>query len=76
MKAVRSIETQMTYDAYDAFATAMGSIDNTASTGLRVAGYSQADFVRLSQTVRAWNGGATPLAIGTQAALANILPAD
>lgn len=76
MKAVRSIETQMTYDAYDAFATAMGSIDNTASTGLRVAGYSQAEFVRLSQTVRAWNGGATPLAIGTQAALANILPAD
>lgn len=76
MKAVRSIETQMTYDCYDAFATAMGNIDNTASTGLRVAGYSQAEFVRLSQTVSAWNGGATPLAIGTQAALANILPAD
>jgi hypothetical protein len=76
MKAVRSMETQMTYDAYAAFASAMGAIDNTASIGLRVAGYSQAEFVRLSQTVRAWNGGATPVAIGTQAALANVLPAD
>lgn len=76
MKAVRSIETQMTYDAYESFASAMNNIDNTASTGLRVAGYSQADFVRLSQTVSAWNGGAKPLAIGTMAALANILPAD
>jgi len=76
MKAVRSIETQMTYDAYDAFSSAMGSIDNTASTGLRVAGYSQAEFVRLSQTVSAWNGGVKPIAIGTMAALSNILPAD
>lgn len=76
MKAVRSLESQMTVDAYNAFATAMGAIDNTALTGLRVAGYSQTEFVRLSQTVRAWNQGATPLAIGTQAALANILPAD
>jgi hypothetical protein len=76
MKAVRSIETQMTYDAYDAFASAMNAIDNTASTGLRVSGYSQADFVRLSQTVSAWNGGAKPIAIGTMAALSNVLPSD
>jgi hypothetical protein len=76
MKAVRSLETQMTYDVYGAFATAMDAISNTASTGLRVAGYSQAEFVRLSQTVSAWNGGAKAVAIGTQAALANILPAD
>lgn len=75
-KATESIESQVTVDAYNAFATAMASIDNTASTGLRVAGYTQPEFVRLSQTVRAWNGGANPIAIGTQAALANILPAD
>jgi hypothetical protein len=66
----------MTIDVYNTFAVAMAAIDNTASTGLRVAGYSQAEFVRLSQQVRAWNGGANPIAIGTQAALANILPAD
>ena len=75
-KAVLSLESQMTVDVYNTFATAMAAIDNTASTGLRVAGYSQAEFVRLSQQVRAWNGGANPVAIGTQAALANILPAD
>ena len=75
-KAVLSLESQMTIDVYNTFATAMAAIDNTASTGLRIAGYSQAEFVRLSQQVRAWNGGANPIAIGTQAALANILPAD
>jgi hypothetical protein len=76
MKAVRSVETAITYDAYDTFATAMAAIDNTAGTGLRVAGYTQAEFVRLAQTVSAWNGGAKAIAVGTQAALANILPAD
>lgn len=76
MKAVRSLETQMTYDVYGVFATAMDALSNTASTGLRVAGYSQAEFVRLSQTVTSWNGGAKAIVVGTQAALANILPAD
>ena len=76
MKVVRSMESQVSVDAYTAFATAMAAIDNTASTGLRVAGWSQSEFVRLSQTVRAWNGGAEPIAIGTQAALSSVLPAD
>ena len=76
MKAVRSIETAVSYDAYGAFATAMAALDNTASTGLRVAGYTQAEFTRLSQTVSAWNGGQKAVAVGTLAALQNILPAD
>lgn len=76
MKAVRSIETALAYEVYDLFAATMAAIDNTASTGLRVAGYTQAEFVRLSQTVSAWNGGQRAVAIGTQRALANILPLD
>ena len=72
----RSFETALSYDIYNAFATAMGNLSNTASTGLRVAGYTQSEFVRLSQTVAAWNGGAQPIAVGTQQALANILPSD
>ncbi len=76
MKMTRSFEVQLSYDVYDAFATAMDAVDATASTGLYVAGYTQAEFVRLSQTVAAWNGGAKPIAIGTQIALANILPAN
>lgn len=76
VKMTRSFETALSYDVYDAFSTAMGAVTNTASTGLRVAGYTQAEFVRLSQTVAAWNGGAKPIAIGTQRALANILPSN
>lgn len=74
-KVVRSMESQVGVDAYNAFATAMNALDNTASTGLRVTGWSQSEFVRLSQTIRAWNN-AEPIAIGTQAALASVLPAD
>jgi len=76
MKMNRSFETALANDVYDAFYTAMDAVDATASTGLRVAGYTQSEFVRLSQTVAAWNGGAQPIAIGTQRALANILPAN
>jgi len=75
-KAVKSLESQVTVDVYNAFYTAMDAIDNTANTGLRVAGYTQSEFVRIAQTVTAWNGGAKAIAIGTQRALANILPAD
>lgn len=76
IKMTRSFETQLSHDVYSTMATAMAALDNTVATGLRVAGYSQSEFVRLSQTVAAWNGGAKPIAVGTQLALANILPAN
>jgi hypothetical protein len=75
-KLVRSFETALAVDVYNAFYTAMDALDSTASTGLLVAGYTQSEFVRLSQTVAAWNGGSKPVAIGTQRALASILPAN
>jgi hypothetical protein len=75
-KVVRSFETALAIDVYNAFYTAMEAIDTTANTGLLVAGYSQSEFVRLSQTVAAWNGGAKSVAIGTQRALASILPSN
>lgn len=75
-KMVRSFETALSYDVYSTFYTAMEAVDNTADTGLRVAGFSDDAFVRISQQVRAWNGGATAVAVGTQRALANILPDD
>lgn len=74
-KAVRSMETAMTVDVYTVFATAMAAISNTAVSGLRVAGYTQSDFVNLSQKVAAYSNS-KPIAIGTQRALASILPAD
>lgn len=75
-KIIRSIETQMTIDAYTAFADSMAAVDDTASVGLRIAGYTQASLVGLAQRVSAWNGGAKPVIVGTQLALVNVLPDD
>jgi len=75
-KMVRSFETELSYDIYDAFKVAMDAVDNTATTGLRTAGWSQSEFLRLSQIVGAWNGGTRPLAIGTVSALGSVLPSN
>lgn len=75
-KMTRSFETQLTIDVYNAFVTALAAVSNTASTGLRVAGYTQDEFIRLAQTVGAWNGGVKPIVIGTHRALAKVLPAN
>lgn len=75
-KAIRSIETRMTLDVYNAFALATAAFPSTATTGLQVSGYSQASLLRLCQQVQAWNFGASPTIIGTATALLNILPDD
>jgi len=75
-KAIKSIESQMALDAYNAFATAMAALTGTAGdTQLKVTGWAQDDFVRLAQKVGAW-GNAKPILIGTQRALQNVLPDD
>jgi hypothetical protein len=76
MKAAKSIETQMTYDAYDAFNTAMAALDNAGDDALRISGFSQATAVSLAQKISAWNGGRKPMFIGTQVALSSILPTN
>jgi hypothetical protein len=75
-KCVRSIETAMTLDAYNAFATAMSNLSATATTGLRVAGFSQANLIRIAEQVQSWSYGAKPLIVGTATALLNVLPDD
>jgi len=74
-KVTRSMETALTTDVYNAFVVATAAL-STGASGLKVAGYTQTDFVTLAQKVTAWNGGIKPVVIGTQLALANILPAD
>jgi hypothetical protein len=74
-KVARSVETQLTIEVYNAFVTATTAL-TTGAYGLKVAGFTQKDFTLLAQKVGAWNGGALPVCIGTQVALANILPAD
>jgi len=75
-KCIRSIETAMTLDAYNAFATAMSNLSATATTGLRIAGFSQANLIRLAEQVQSWSYGAKPLIVGTATALLNVLPDD
>lgn len=75
-KAVQSIETQMTYDAFDAFNTAMSNLDNAGDDALRISGWSQGTATQLAQKVTAWNGGSKAIFLGTKVALANILPAN
>jgi hypothetical protein len=76
MKAAKSLEAQMTIDAFNCFNTAMEALDNAGDDLLRVAGYSQTTLVELCQKVTAWNGGNKATVVGTQLALQNILPAD
>ena len=56
MKMVRSFETALATDVYSVFYTAMEAVDSSAD-GLKVTGYTQDEFVRLSQVVATWNGG-------------------
>jgi hypothetical protein len=76
MKAAKSLESQATIDAFNAFNTAMGALDNAGDDLLRVAGYSQTTLVSLCQKVTAWNGGNKAVVVGTQLALQDILPND
>jgi hypothetical protein len=75
MKAARSLEAQLTLDTYTAFATAMAALPTTATTGLKTTGFTSASLVDKCQRVSAWSGQRAVI-VGTQLALANILPDD
>lgn len=76
-KAVLSMEVQMKYDIYDAFAEAMEALPNSAGANqLRLTGWSQDTAIALAQKVQAWNNGAKPIFLGTKLALSQILPAS
>lgn len=71
-KAVISIETEMTKDAYNAFRTGLTAV--TMPANLKVTGYTQKDLLKICQRVSAYNGGAKAVIVGTAVALSNILP--
>ena len=77
MKAVRSMESEVTREAFTAFNTAFGSLPTTPTDGeLKYTGYSQESLIKLAQRVTAWNNGQKAVIVGTQLALQNILPTD
>lgn len=76
MKAVMSLEAQITKEVYMAFSTAMGQLPTSAVAGdLSATGWSADSAVAIAQRVEAFNGGATPVFLGTKLALSKILPA-
>jgi len=75
-KVIRSFEFEISLDAYTSFLTLMEALDSTASTGLRVSGYTQDELTRLGETVESWNGGQQAVIFGTRRALVNVLPTD
>ena len=75
-KAVLSIETQMRYDVYDAFAAAMNALPNSGDAQLQFTGWNQDQAIALAQKIQAWNGGKAPVFLGTKLALSKVLPAS
>lgn len=71
-KAVISIETAMTRDAYGAFRAGLNAV--TIPSDLSVTGYTEEDLLRLCQTVGAYNQGAKATIVGTSLALRTIRP--
>jgi len=75
MKAVRSIESELTYNTYDAMVAGLNAITPGANT-LHLASYTQDGAINLAQKVTAWNQNNKAVFVGTQIALSKILPAD
>ena len=76
-KAALSLEVNIRYDIYDAFAAAMNALPTTAGAAqLHLTGFSQDAAISLAQKVEAWNYGNKAVFLGTKLALSKILPAS
>lgn len=76
-KSALSLETELRYDIYDAFAAAMEALPTSqGASQLHIEGYAQDTAIELAQKVQAWNYGAKPIFLGTKLALSKILPAS
>jgi hypothetical protein len=75
-KCVKSIETKVALEVFDAFDAAMVALPTTTDAALRVAGYTSDALVGLGQKVSAYNGGAGAVFVGTKLALSKILPTN
>lgn len=73
MKAVRSIETAVYFDAYDALYAAM---DSYAPTSLTFSNPTEGDIIAACEKVTAYNGRRKAVILGTPVALKKVVPAD
>lgn len=72
MKVVRSIETEMLYDVYDAFVAAAD--DTNLPSGLKETAFDEEKLISLCQKVTAYNQGKKAVIVGTAVALKSVLP--
>lgn len=76
MKAVLSLEAQITKEVYTAFSTSMDALPSTADDMLKVSGWSTDSAIKLAQTVSAYNNGADAIFLGTKLALNKAVPTN
>lgn len=77
MKALRSMETEMAYDAYTAFDAAMTALPTTVDKNLKYTGWSETNVIELTDKVSSYNNGAGRcILLGTRKAVASILPSS
>lgn len=69
MKVMRSIESQMLYDCYDAFTTAADSLP----AKFKEASYSENTLISMCERVTAYNNGRKAVIIGTPVALKSVI---
>lgn len=79
MKAILSVEANITKEAYQAVSTAMANLPNTPADGaLRITAaggvVDKTAAIKLAQTVSAFNGGAEAIFVGTKVALSHLFP--
>lgn len=74
MKAARSIETALYYDAVSAFTTSMDAIPTT--TPLMISNYTERGAIHAAEIVTAYNQGRKAIFLGTPVALKSMLPSN
>lgn len=79
MKAILSLEANITKEVYQALATAMRALPATPADGalkITAAGgvVNKKAAIKLAETVSAFNGGAPAIMVGTKVALSNVMP--
>lgn len=74
MKATKSIESQMLYEAYTAFTTAVTA--GSVPSALKITNYAEKDAISLAEKVTAWNQGKKAVYVGTPVALKSLLPSN
>ena len=79
MKAVLSLEAQMSKEVYGALVTALGSLPTSPADGaLKITAsggvVNKTATIRLAEAVSAYNGGAPVVMVGTKAALSHVMP--